>query len=206
MKKVLLILFCILLITGCVNEEAEEVPKTLTLYTYDSLSAEWGLLPLILDQFEQDNSLEVEVVSFSDTGSMMNQLVLEKNNPQADLVMGLDNVNYLEVVENNLLSPYKGVGYKNIDDGLMFDEAGTMTPFDYGYVGFVYNSEEITFNEAISLNDLAGDEYKDKIIIEQPGLSSPGTQLLLWSDAALSDTEFTNFWTNLNNNLLCNGR
>lgn len=210
MKKFIFMLCCVLVIAGCgsqdvvenVNEEAEEVPKTLTLYTYDSLSAEWGLLPLILDQFEEENGLDVEVVSFSDTGSMMNQLILEKGDPKADVVMGLDNVNYLDVLENDLLSPFKGTAYDNIDENLLFDDMGTMTPFDYGYVGFVYNSEEITFDEPIFLNDLASVEYKDKIIIEQPGLSSPGTQALLWSDAALSDAEFTNFWTNLNNNLL----
>ncbi|MFH1781839.1 MAG: thiamine ABC transporter substrate-binding protein [Patescibacteria group bacterium] len=212
-KKLLLtslvLVFCLGL-TGCFNNttteetnaNAGEEPKTLTLYTYDSLSAEWGLLPLILDQFEQENDLEVEVVSFADTGSMLNQLILEKAAPKADIVLGLDNVDYQKVVSNDLLTPYQPTGYKNIAPGLLFDEEGTMTPFDYGYVGFVYNSEEIEFEEPIFLNDLASEEYKDKIIIEQPGLSSPGTQLLLWSDAALSETEFNNFWTNLNNNLL----
>ena len=77
-----------------------------------------------------------------------------------------------------------------------------MIPFDYGYVDFVYDAEKINFKEPISLMDLTKPEYQDKIIIEQPGLSSPGTQLLLWTKAALSDDDFNIFWDKIQNNIL----
>ena len=77
-----------------------------------------------------------------------------------------------------------------------------MTPFDYGYIGFVYDSAAVGFPEPVSLMDLAGDEYKDQIIIEQAGLSSPGTQLLLWAKAGLDEEDFKTFWDNMAENVL----
>lgn len=204
MKKlfVILLVFMAIVSIGCTKEQAQEEKNTLTLYAYDSLTAEWGLLPQILDQFEANNNVEMEIVSFADTGSMLNQLILEKNDPQADVVIGLDNVNYNDVVKNNLLVAYKPAGASEIASNLLFDDEFTMTPFDHSYIGFVYDSEQISFDQAISLGDLASAEYKDKIIIEQAGASSPGTQLLLWTQAAFSDEEYDDFWINMADNVL----
>lgn len=158
-------------------------PPELTIYTYDSLAADYGLLPKIIPQFEQANNVKVNVVTFPDTGTMLNQLFLEKNDPQADVVLGLDNVNLEKASSEQLFT-------------------AELTPFDYGYVGFVYDSEAIQFSEPISLMDLTNEQYKNKIIIEQPGLSSPGTQLLIWSYQALGETQAKIFWDKMKDNVL----
>lgn len=195
----------LLTLAGCTSltttETTTNEPTALTLYTYDSLSAEYGLLPQITEQFEEDNNVELEIVSFEDTGSMLNQLLAEQDDPQADVVMGLDNVNFATVVENNLLTPYIPEAADSIAADLQFDADFTMTPFDYGYIGFVYDTEALTFDEPVSLLNLASGTYADQVIIEQPGLSSPGTQLVLWTQYGLSAANFTNFWTNLSNNV-----
>ncbi len=169
-------------------------PATLTVYAYDSLTAEYGLLPNVVKDFEERNNVQLDIVSFSDTGSMLNQLIVEKDAPKADIVMGLDNVDYVQANENNVLAPYTPERVNDIPEDLWFDKEFTMTPFDYGYIGFVYDSEQISFSEPISLLDLAGPEYAEKIIIEQAGASSPGTQLLLWTNAALGDETADRFW------------
>lgn len=176
-------------------------PTELTVYTYSSLAdQDYGLLPKIIPQFEQQQQVTVNVVTFPDTGSMLNQLILEKDAPKADVVVGLDNVNYAKVVDTQLFTPYIPKSANKISKDIRFDEQFTMTPFDYGYVGFVYDSEKITFSESISLMDLTKDEYRDKIIIEQPGLSSPGTQLLLWTYKALGAEQAQQFWNVMQNN------
>lgn len=195
-----------LLLAGCgatstTTINTTEEPTTLTVYAYDSLTAEYGLLPNILKDFEGQNNTQVEVVSFSDTGSMLNQLILEKDAPKADIVMGLDNVDYVKASENNVLAPYTPERASDIPEDLWFDKEFTMTPFDYGYIGFVYDSEQITFSDPISLADLAGPAYADKIIIEQAGASSPGTQLLLWTNAALGEEQADAFWLNMSKNV-----
>lgn len=196
----------VLVLTGCFHatDQANTEPEdnTLTVYAYDSLTAEWGLIPAILNKFKEDNQAEVEVVSFSDTGAMLNQLILEKDAPKADVAIGLDNVNFPDVVANDLMQAYIPVQGALIDEDLLFDNKFTLTPFDFGYVGFVYDSEAIDFPEPVSLMALASSEYKDQVIIEQAGLSSPGTQLLLWTKAGLSEDDYDTFWNNMAENVL----
>lgn len=207
MKKLFILLFIPLLLLGCQAKQktanTNHRENKLTIYAYDSLTAEWGLLPQISEEFKkQNNNAEINIISFPDTGAMLNQLILEKDNPQADVVLGLDNINYYKVADNNLFQPYKPQRSAEFKDDLLFDEQDTMVPFDYGYVGFVYDSEKINFDQPISLMDLTKDEYKNKIIIEQAGLSSPGTQLLLWTKSALSAENDNLFWQKIKNNVL----
>jgi len=204
MKKIFLLLLVPLLLTGCQTKQTTEetINNKITVYAYDSLTAEWGLLPAILEDFKTQYNAEVDVVSFADNGTMLSQLILEKDNPKADVVIGLDNVNFSKVKENELLATYQSQAADEIPLDLWFDDNYTMTPFDYGYAGFVYDSEKINFTEPISLMDLTKEEYKDKIIIEQAGLSSPGTQLMLWTKAALSEDDYNKFWEGMAENVL----
>lgn len=184
MRKILL-LCAIFLVTGCA--EPAEQPTSLTVYTYDSLAADYGLLPKIETDFKQAHQIELNVVTFPDTGSMVNQLIAEKAEPKADVVLGIDNIDLARYeAEDLFLNP---------------------TAFDYGYVGFVYDSEAIQFDAPISLVQLANDPaYQGKIIIEQPGLSSPGTQLLVWAQTALgkdsNQAEAYAFWQALDQQVL----
>ena len=91
MKKTLLLLVTSLLITGCTQQTVTPVDNTLTVYTYDSLAADYGLLPAIQDTFETESGLQLEIVTFADTGAMVSQLLLEQSSPQADVVLGIDN-------------------------------------------------------------------------------------------------------------------
>lgn len=172
MKKIFLLSLLGLIGASCAQTPIEET--TLTVYTYDSLAADYGLLPAITDQFETEQGITLKVVTFADTGAMINQLIAEKNDPQADIVMGIDNLDVARFGDDNLFA--------------------NPTAFDYGYVGFVYDTTQLTFTEPISLEALAEDEaYQDKIIIEQAGLSSPGTQLLAWGQAVFGD-DANEFW------------
>lgn len=206
-KHLSYLLISLVLLTGCVtnqttsNTNSTADTSTLTIYAYDSLTAEYGLFPQIIDQFEQTNNVTANVISFNDTGIMLNQLIQERDDPQADVVMGLDNINFYDAQSYNLLASYKPQRASEINNDLLFDDNYTMTPFDYGYVGFVYDSEALDFPESISLMELTDSRYADQIILEQPGLSSPGTQLLLWSHLALGENA-QSFWEGMNTSTL----
>lgn len=205
MKKLTLLISTALLIgAGCTqsNQPVAE-PNSLTVYTYDSLAADYGLLPQIESQFELDNQVSLNIVTFPDTGAMLNQLIVESDDPQADIVLGLDNINFVEAVAFDLLLPYRPQRADDLDTRLLFDEQFTMTPFDYGYLGFVYDSEAIEFAGPVSLKTLAEDPaYQDNIIITQAGLSSPGTQLMVWAQTALGDTDAATLADNLSQQVL----
>lgn len=205
------LLIALAVATGCANNQPTATtnattpaePTTLTIYTYESLAADYGLLPLITDQFEQQQNVKLDIVSFPDTGAMLNQLIAEKDHPKADIVLGLDNIDFAQVKKYDLAEAYQPQRANEIADRLWFDDAFTMTPFDYGYVDFVYDSQVLDFPEPINLSTLATDPaYKGKIIIEQPGLSSPGTQLLAWSQQALGDSGADSFWQAMQDQVL----
>lgn len=210
MKKVLIALLAIIGIAAIgyagYNATAPKREATqdnaLTIYAYDSLTADWGLLPDVVANFEQQYGAKITLVDFSDTGTILATAVQEKDAPKADIIMGLDNVNFPQVKKEGIFEPYTPMRADGIKAIYRFDDDFTMTPFDYGYIAFVYDSEAISFDEPITLADLASETYKGKVIIEQPGLSSPGTQLLLWSHAAMNDAEATTFWNNMKNTVL----
>ncbi|MBI2415038.1 MAG: thiamine ABC transporter substrate-binding protein [Candidatus Kerfeldbacteria bacterium] len=207
MKK-FFILLTITLVVGAACQQATVTPSptpeqsTLTIYTYDSLAAEGGLLPAIKDQFEQQYQVRLEIITFPDTGTMLQQLLAEQNQPSADIVLGLDNVNFAQTLTDNLFEPYRPQPASSIAQDLQFDSTFSITPFDYGYIGFVYDTTALQFSEPISLQDLATPQYADQIIIEQPGLSSPGTQLVLWAQAVVPTDQRGTFWDGLASNSL----
>ena len=122
--------------------------------------------------------MTVEFKSFSDTGPLLNQLAQEKKDPQADVVIGLDN-NYLpKALALGVLEPYKPQAAGGIRSDLVFDPDFYLTPFDYGFVVFNYDSERLA-QTPTSHRDLLRPEYKGKIIIENPLTSSPGQVFLL---------------------------
>lgn len=220
MKKFFLILSLVLVGAGCSGADSDtagpNIPQraeddgVLTIYAYSSLAAEWGLLPAVMDGFEEQYDGEVEIVEFEDTGAMLNQLIAEKKNPKADVVIGLDNVDSITAAEELLLEPYEAerVSEVNADVVNAMDGENLLTPFDFGYIAFVYDSKKISFDEPLTMMDFAKDErLKDKVVIQQPRSSSPGTQLVLWVQANEQfdgNKTFTaaEYWENLEDKVL----
>ncbi len=78
--------------------------EELTVYVYESFSwIEQGTV----QKFEEMNDCEVKVVKLGDAGNVLTRLVLEKKNPRADVVIGLDQSLAAKAVEEDLLIPYK---------------------------------------------------------------------------------------------------
>ena len=63
----------------------------LTIYTYDSFNSEWGPGPVVFKRFEKECACKLKVVSPSDSGTVLNRVILEKANPKADILLGLNN-------------------------------------------------------------------------------------------------------------------
>ncbi|HHW12170.1 MAG TPA: thiamine ABC transporter substrate-binding protein [Firmicutes bacterium] len=173
--------------------------RPLTVYTYASFPP--VLVEQIVNHFQKEYGVKVEFRSFSDTGPLLNQLAQEKEKPQADVVIGLDN-NYLpKALELGIFTPYKPQAADRIRPDLIFDPEFHMTPFDYGYVVFNYDSERLESVPA-SHQDLLKPEYKGKIVVENPLTSSPGQVFLLTTIALFGEEGYLDFWRALKPNLL----
>jgi len=156
----------------------------LTVYTYDSFSADWGPGPAVKKAFEADCNCELKYVALEDGVSLLNRLRMEGKNSKADVVLGLDN-NLLEAATQTKLFAKSGVQTDNltVPGGWKND---TFVPFDYGYFAFVYDKNKLK-NPPKSLKDLVESPTKWRVIYEDPRTSTPGLGLLLWMQKVYGD-------------------
>ncbi len=175
--------------------------KILTIYTYDSMVSDWGLGPVIVSKFEKKCDCTVKMIGFGDAGQVLNRLILEKDNPKADLVIGIDSTLSQKAIKANVLQKFTPKNINIVSNDLRFDSTNHLTPYDFGFIAFVYDSESLK-KIPLSLEDLTKPEFKDKIIIEDPRTSSPGFSLLLWTVAEFGEEGYVNFWKKFKNNVL----
>ncbi|HWK15777.1 MAG TPA: thiamine ABC transporter substrate binding subunit [Rhizobiaceae bacterium] len=158
--------------------------EKLTVYTYESFTAEWGPGPTVEKNFEAECGCDVEFVSVADGVALLNRLRLEGEATTADIVLGLDTSLTWEAQQTGLFAPH-GISLDNIDvPGGWTDE--TFVPFDYGYFAVVYDSQTLASPPA-SLQELVEGDPSAKIVIQDPRTSTPGLGLLLWMKAVYGD-------------------
>ena len=155
----------------------DDEQPTLTVYTYDSFSAEWGPGPKLKEAFEASCDCTLDFVGLEDGVAILNRLKLEGASTKADVALGLT---------SDLIPEAKATGMF-ADSGVDTSELAVPTgfsdpvfvPYDYSYLAFVYDSETVT-NPPQSLADLVSGDPEQKIAIEDPRTSTPGLGFLLW--------------------------
>ncbi|MFJ5160521.1 thiamine ABC transporter substrate binding subunit [Pantoea sp. NPDC088449] len=156
----------------------------LTVYTYDSFSADWGPGPAVKKAFEAQCGCELNYVALEDGVSLLNRVRMEGKNSKADVVLGLDN-NLLQAAEKTGLFAKSSVDTQalQLPDGWHNE---TFIPFDYGYFAFVYDKNKLK-NPPKSLKELVESPEKWRVIYEDPRTSTPGLGLLLWMQKVYGD-------------------
>ncbi|ESZ19571.1 thiamine ABC transporter substrate binding subunit [Mesorhizobium sp. L2C084A000] len=155
----------------------------LTVYTYDSFTADWGPGPVVKKEFEAECGCDVEFVSVADGVALLNRVRLEGASTKADIVLGLDTNLTTDAKASGLFAPHGGVTDVNVPGGWSDD---TFVPFDYGYFAVVYDTEKLK-NPPKSLKELVEGSADDKIVIQDPRTSTPGLGLLLWVKSVYGD-------------------
>lgn len=144
----------------------------------------------------------IAMIEFENTNNMLNELILERENPIADVVIGLDQFSLKVLQEKEILIPYQSPELENISSELTeyLDPSYYLQPFAYSLSGFRLNSEkdkEITplEEEKFTLANIAKSLLTSKLIIENPTTSSLGIEFLLQTIATYGDPylNFTGF-------------
>ena len=170
----------------------------LTVYTYESFTAEWGPGPIVEKAFEETCGCDIEFVSVADGVALLNRLKLEGAATEADIVLGLDTNLTYEARQTGLFAPH-GVDLASVDvPGGWSDDM--FVPFDYGYFAVVYDTETVSEPPA-SLRDLVEGDPAVKIAIQDPRTSTPGLGLLLWMKAVYGDNA-ADAWAKLKDRVL----
>ncbi|MCR4266578.1 thiamine ABC transporter substrate binding subunit [Nitratireductor sp. ZSWI3] len=182
---------------ACASVPAAAAEK-LTIYTYESFTAEWGPGPAVEKAFEAECGCDLEFVSVADGVALLNRVKLEGASTKADIVLGLDNNLIHEARETGLFAPHGAdLAEVNVPGGF---EDDVFVPYDYGYFAFVFDTEALDTPPA-SLEALVEDESGLKIAIQDPRTSTPGLGLLLWVKAVYGE-EAADAWVKLKDKVL----
>jgi thiamine transport system substrate-binding protein len=158
--------------------------KTLTVYTYESFTAEWGPGPKVKAAFEKTCGCTVNYVSVEDGVALLNRLKLEGKDTKADIVLGLDTGLVADAKATGLFAP-NGVDAAAVKVPGDFKD-DVFLPYDYGHFAVVYDTEKMK-TPPKSLDELVNGNPDEKIVIEDPRTSTPGLGLLLWMKSVYGD-------------------
>ncbi len=172
-----LLLFSLIFL-GCEEKEVTKCNnKTLTIYTYDAFTADWGAAPKIKKAFEKDHNCTINFVGVSSSIGALRKMQLEGAKTKADVLLGLDTAT-AEVAKDTNLFTTNGLKLSNLTLPIPYYDK-YFVPFDYSYFAFIYDSDRLK-NPPSSFEELANMPEDFKIVIQDPRSSTPGLGLLLW--------------------------
>jgi len=109
--------------------------EDLVVYTYDSFASTIAVKTIPI--FEKMYDVKVKVLSFGDAGSVLSRIILEKESPRADVIVGLDQALLKKAVNEQVLEKYQSPKLSNIVLESLKDSSGFGTPYDYGAIAIV---------------------------------------------------------------------
>lgn len=208
MKRVFWIALLLLLLAACGREDADGL-QTLTLMSHDS----FAVSEAVLTAFEEAHNARIELLPAGDTGAALNQAILARDNPLADVFFGVDNTFLGRALAAEIFEPYRSPLLDEIPDAFELDGEYRLLPVDYGDVCLNYDVAYFAENDLAppsSLADLTTLPYRGLLVAENPATSSPGLAFMLATVAefgAEGDYTFLDYWADLraNNVLITNG-
>lgn len=174
----------------------------LVVMTHDSfnVSAE------VLAAFEQRTGITVEVLKAGDAGGALNQAILSKDAPLADVFFGVDNTFLSRALAAEIFIPYESPYLAALPDDLKLDPSNSLLPVDFGYVLINYDKAALDAagrTPPASLEDLAKPEWRGQLVVQNPATSSPGLAFLLATIAHFGegdDYSWQDYWRDLRAN------
>ncbi|CAM5511948.1 thiamine ABC transporter substrate-binding protein [Streptomyces violaceorubidus] len=174
--------------------------KTVTLVSHDS----WAASKDVIAAFEKESGYKVKVLEDGDAGQAVNKAILTKDNPQGDVFFGVDNTLLSRALDNGLFQPYEAKGSDLVLPQYRADpDKHRVTPVDTGDICVNYDKayfDQHGLTPPKSFDDLAEPEYKDLLVTENAGTSSPGLGFLLGTAAQYGDGGWEGYWKKLKAN------
>lgn len=177
-------------------EVQDAAGTTVRLLTHDSFALSDG----VLEAFEAETGIDVEVVKGADTGTVVSQIILTKDNPVADAVFGVDNTFLQRTLDEGIFVPYESPALENVLPELAAGLGGQVTPIDYGDVCVNYWKDELGGTPPESMDDLLDEQFKGKFVTQNPETSSPGLAFMLATIARYGEDGWEDYWQRLRDN------
>lgn len=192
-----------LIATACGGETtddtptSEDAPDVLTLISHDSFAA--GVTEETFAPFTAETGIDVEVLPAGDAGSMVNQAILTKDNPVADVLFGVDDSFLSRALQADIFVEYASPLLADVPDELELDPEHRVTPIDRGDVCLNYDLDYFSgdLRPPLNLEQLTTPPYADLLVVEHPGTSSPGLAFLLSTIATFGEDGWQDYWRDL---------
>lgn len=202
--RYLTVFLLVLLLAACGGRESD-APRTLTVMTHDS----FAVSEAVIEAFEEAHNAQVLLLPSGDTGAALNQAILARENPLADLFFGVDNTFMGRALAAGIFSPYESPTLADVDPAFQLDASYRLLPVTYGDVCLNYDVAWFAdrgLPPPQSLADLADPAYRGLLVAQNPATSSPGLAFLLATIAefgAEGDYTYLDYWADLRaNNVL----
>jgi thiamine transport system substrate-binding protein len=172
---------------------------TLRVLTHDS----FNVSDQVLQDFEDSTGITVDLVKGGDAVEVVNQAILTRDNPQGDVLFGIDNNLLSRADDANLFEPYESPGLADVDAAYQLDAEHRVTPIDRGDVCVNFDREYFTTKGLAvpqSLDALTEPEYKGQLVVENPSTSTPGLAFLLATVATYGPDGWQQYWKDLEAN------
>jgi thiamine transport system substrate-binding protein len=157
----------------------------------------------VIAAFTAETGIEVRIYRSGDAGLIVNQAVLTKGNPVADVLYGVDNTLLSRALDAEIFVRYESFQIPQIPDE--FQLSPFVTPINYGDV--CLNYDKSAFGDDLpppsTLEDLVDPRYRGMLVVEDPAISSPGLAFMLATIARFGETgEYTwlDYWADLRGN------
>jgi thiamine transport system substrate-binding protein len=182
-----------------VTEPAVTEPAVITLMSHDSFNVSED----VIAEFEAANNVKVELLPAGDAGSALNQAILSKNNPLADVFFGVDNTFMSRALHADIFESYASPLLADVPDELELDSENRLLPVDYGDVCLNYDKawfKEQDIEPPADLSALRDPSYKALTVVENPATSSPGLAFLLATVGHFGEGSYLDYWQALREN------
>lgn len=194
-------------LTGCASQSGESASPSsssgdnvVTLLAYDSFPTKD-----IAPGFEEATGYKLNVLDGADGAELTNKLVVTKDNPLADVALGMDNNVALTAYQADVFDAPKAEIPAGVEEYNLKD-APNLVPFDHSQYCLNYDAgwfENKGLNAPTQLSDLVKPQYKDLLVVEDPRKSTPGMGFLTATMAANKDggdQAWVDYWTKLKEN------
>ncbi len=197
-RRITILAAAVLLLLGACTPPAAtpEGPRTLTIMGHDSVEVSEA----VVATFEEQANAKVRFLKAGDTGEALNQAILSKDNPLADVFYGVDNTFLSRALDEDIFAAYRSPILVDIPEAFKLDPENRALPVDYGDVCLNYEQAyfaEQNLEPPQTLEDLLKPEYKSLLVVENPATSSPGLAFLLATIGHFGEANYLDFWESL---------
>jgi thiamine transport system substrate-binding protein len=182
-------------VAGC----AKSGPAQLNVMTHDS----FAVSEPVIQVFEKENNVKVNIIMSGDAGSALNQAVLTRAAPNADIFYGIDNTFLSRGLKADIFDTYSSPLLKDIPEQYQLDMTQHVLPVDYGDVCINFDKTFFSGKKLAipqSFEDLLKPDYRGLLVVENPAVSSPGLSFLLATIAKYGEGGYLDYWRQLRSN------